>query len=213
MIARRLQNLLLLLLVFLAPAVWRPERLTHPAFPIAFSAALIVLLIHPRADPKELVSSRGADALSGVLLFAAGLGCMLISVLDFTFSPAAELPRAVDVEGGTILCAVGCILRLWSIHVLGRFFTATVSVQENHRVVRSGPYAVLRHPSYAAVLMILGGIAWLLRSPIGGLAVVLLALPAYRYRIRREEAVLVRALGTSYAEYREQTKALIPFLY
>jgi protein-S-isoprenylcysteine O-methyltransferase Ste14 len=58
---------------------------------------------------------------------------------------------------GLTLMIVGELLRWWSVATLGRFFTVNVSILEGHRVVDSGPYSLVRHPSYAAILLIYFG--------------------------------------------------------
>lgn len=52
---------------------------------------------------------------------------------------------------GVLLCILGGALRLWTYRVLGRLFTYEITVRSNHTLVTTGPYALVRHPSYAAL--------------------------------------------------------------
>ncbi len=54
---------------------------------------------------------------------------------------------------GIILIILGIVIRQWAIAVLGRFFSLTVRVAEDHRVVDKGPYRLVRHPSYTGIMI------------------------------------------------------------
>jgi protein-S-isoprenylcysteine O-methyltransferase len=56
------------------------------------------------------------------------------------------------------LFALGVLLRFYSIIYLGRFFTPTVAISADHRLIDSGPYRFIRHPTYTGFLMILVGL-------------------------------------------------------
>jgi protein-S-isoprenylcysteine O-methyltransferase Ste14 len=96
---------------------------------------------------------------------------------------------------------------------LGRYFTFNVMTSPTQRVVTTGPYCLLRHPSYTALLLILGGIGlaygnWLSVAALFGIPLIGLA-----YRIRVEEAALSRALGEEYTEFARTRKRLIPLVW
>lgn len=127
-------------------------------------------------------------------------------------TPALDLPihgLAWDIP----LCLIiwfGIGFRLWSIYSLGRYFRGIVHIQEGHQVVRSGPYRVLRHPSYAGLLLALVGIS-LTFANLGAIVVYdACILAAVLYRIRVEERVLLRGLGEDYATYMTETHRLVP---
>ena len=77
---------------------------------------------------------------------------------------AAYLPAYTDRKGfwvldgdtvrwlGVILFAAGGTLRLWPVFVLGRRFSRLVAIQPGHRLVTSGVYGMIRHPSYLGLL-------------------------------------------------------------
>ncbi len=55
---------------------------------------------------------------------------------------------------GVVVFVLGLALRAWAVRELGRFFKFTVVVQSDHRVVDTGPYGLIRHPSYTGLLMV-----------------------------------------------------------
>jgi protein-S-isoprenylcysteine O-methyltransferase Ste14 len=107
---------------------------------------------------------------------------------------------------------VGCVVRLVPVFVLGRRFSGLVAIQEGHKLVTSGPYRHIRHPSYLG--LILGSFGWSLvfRSLIG-VALSLLLIPPLVARMNSEEALLESEFGENYARYRKRTWRLIPFVY
>ncbi|MBS0226059.1 MAG: isoprenylcysteine carboxylmethyltransferase family protein [Proteobacteria bacterium] len=114
---------------------------------------------------------------------------------------------------GLIVLLAGLVLRAWSIRVLSRQFTVDVAIRDDHQLIRSGPYALLRHPSYTGALMCFYGVGLMLGS---WASLVLLVIPptlAFLHRIRIEEAVLSLAFPKDYPEYARTTKRLIPFVW
>jgi len=107
----------------------------------------------------------------------------------------------------------GIALRLWSIATLGRYFRPIVHIQEGHQLVRSGPYRVLRHPSYSGLLLGLFGLS-LLFANIGAIVVYNGCIfAAVGYRISVEERILLNGLGDQYASYMHDTYRLVPGIW
>jgi protein-S-isoprenylcysteine O-methyltransferase Ste14 len=111
---------------------------------------------------------------------------------------------------GTVVVALGLALRTWAVHVLGRFFKFTVVVQVDHQVVDTGPYRLIRHPSYTGLLMIELGLGIALGTWLSIPACLLPPLVAFSIRLLTEEQVLARELGEPYRAYMARTKRLIP---
>ncbi|HLH50810.1 MAG TPA: isoprenylcysteine carboxylmethyltransferase family protein [Roseiarcus sp.] len=113
---------------------------------------------------------------------------------------------------GVALFAVGGGLRLAPVFVLGRRFSGLVAIQQDHRLVTSGVYRVIRHPSYVGLIVSSFGWALAFRSIIGLLLAALL-IPVLIARIRAEEALLLSHFGAEYAAYRARTWRMIPGIY
>jgi protein-S-isoprenylcysteine O-methyltransferase Ste14 len=154
------------------------------------------------------------DRGSALAIFAGVILAQLAAIIEFgyrdEFRPA---PFSMPVLAGLGIAAAGFCLRMWAIRVLGRFFTSTVQVQARQKVIESGPYAAIRHPSYTGALVVNFGIAVTLSSPIGLALILILTLPAYLYRIAVEERALIAGLGGAYEDYRTRTWKLCPYLY
>jgi protein-S-isoprenylcysteine O-methyltransferase Ste14 len=113
---------------------------------------------------------------------------------------------------GVVLFAVGGALRLWPVVVLGNRFSGLVAIQKEHRLVTSGIYRVIRHPSYLGLMVNALGWGLAFRSWIGIILTASLIVPLVG-RIRAEESLLSAQFGAEYEAYRAQTSRLIPGIY
>jgi protein-S-isoprenylcysteine O-methyltransferase Ste14 len=114
---------------------------------------------------------------------------------------------------GIAILLAGMALRFWSVFTLGNSFRTTVETDQDQKVVRSGPYRLVRHPSYSGLLLVCCGYGIALQNWLSLLAAVILPLAALLYRIRIEEAALISSLGPEYSEYQRRTKKLIPWVW
>jgi protein-S-isoprenylcysteine O-methyltransferase Ste14 len=96
---------------------------------------------------------------------------------------------------------------------LGSFFTTSVEVQADHRVIERGPYAVLRHPSYAGALLSVIGFSLALGSWLSCLVATVWGLAAFAQRIVVEERALASRLGPAWTAFAVTRKRLIPLLW
>ena len=127
---------------------------------------------------------------------------------------AAAIPYGrVFASAGVVLFVAGLILRWWAIIALGRFFTVDVTIEKGHDLVERGPFRIVRHPSYAGVLLAFVGLALSLRNWAALLVILMPIGAAFIHRMNVEEDALSRALGPRYAEYMKRTKRLVPFVY
>ena len=136
----------------------------------------------------------------------------------------AYLPAYTDrigvwtIDGGDIrwigvaLFALGGALRLWPVFVLGDRFSGLVAIQPGHRLVTTGIYSMIRHPSYLGLLISSLGWALSFRSGVGVLLAALLLVPVVG-RITAEERLLRSQFGSAYAAYCARTSRLIPGVY
>jgi protein-S-isoprenylcysteine O-methyltransferase Ste14 len=158
---------------------------------------------------------------------ASGDGGRDLSVVPLTLSVVAGLalaevaarlagglalpgPRVWPLAVGLVVFGLGLVVRTWAVHELGRFFKYTVVVQSDHRVVDTGPYRRIRHPSYTGLLMAALGLGIALGNWLAIPAALVPPLVAFAIRIRHEEQVLAAELGEPYRAYMRRTRRLIP---
>ena len=112
---------------------------------------------------------------------------------------------AATVGGGALLV----VARL----TLGKFGSPKVVVQADHRLVRSGPYRILRNPMYAGDLLLYAGLALGLGAAASAVAAVVSLLPLLVGRIRLEERLLEERFGDEYRAWAARTRRLVPFIW
>lgn len=113
---------------------------------------------------------------------------------------------------GVALFALGGILRVWPVYVLGNRFSGLVAIQPGHRLMTEGIYASIRNPSYLGLLISSFGWGLAFRSGLG-LLLAALMIPPLIARIHSEEKLLASEFGAEYDAYRARTCRLIPSLY
>ena len=114
---------------------------------------------------------------------------------------------------GMALFIIGFMIRIYSILTLRQYFTYSVAKVEDHSIIDTGLYSVIRHPGYLGQFIIFIGIS---TSISNWLSILLMMIPVtlgYLYRIKVEEKFMVEQLGEDYLNYQERTKRLIPIIY
>lgn len=112
---------------------------------------------------------------------------------------------------GTAILAAGLLFTVWPRRVLGRNWSATVTLKEGHELVRVGPYRWIRHPIYTGILLGFAGSAIARGEWRGVLAVFIAGIALWR-KLRMEERWMIELFGGRYEQYRRETWALIPYL-
>jgi protein-S-isoprenylcysteine O-methyltransferase Ste14 len=110
---------------------------------------------------------------------------------------------------GIIMTWMGIALVLWAQRNLGKFWSARITIRVDHRLIRSGPYARVRHPVYSGLLLAVAGTA-LNTGEWRGVGSFCLVLIAFAYKIRKEEELLTQEFGEAYQDYRNQSGVLTP---
>lgn len=127
-----------------------------------------------------------------------------------SFAPGVRAPL---FWSGCALMAAGLVLRAWSVRVLAHYFTVNLAIRDGHRLVRSGPYRLLRHPSYTGALATFLGFALALGNAWSLAVIAVVVTAAFLWRIRVEEALLRDAFPEAWPAYARQTWRLLPYLW
>jgi protein-S-isoprenylcysteine O-methyltransferase len=189
-----------------------PDRLFSTIFSIAAGLwGLSEIIISRRLRSKGAGSQR--DSGTARIVYMAGfIGvplAMAIAIHDdgymARFTPLGVL--------GLAMLVIGVVFRAWAIRTLRRFFTVDVTVFDDHRIIRTGPYRYLRHPSYTGALLSFYGVGIGFENLWAGLVISVLPTVAFFIRMRVEEAALRDAFPNDYPDYERSTKRLIPFVY
>jgi protein-S-isoprenylcysteine O-methyltransferase Ste14 len=161
-----------------------------------------------RTTKSESSTSRGVHlVLVSVAFVLIAIPALRVGPLGWHWLPRL---RFVFFFGATVLVA-NLALAVWARRHLGQYWSGTITVKEEHRLIQSGPYSFVRHPIYAGFVGGMIGTAIAL-GELRGILSALLLIAAYLRKIRIEEKWLVERFGQTYMDYRKKVKALIPFV-
>jgi len=123
-----------------------------------------------------------------------------------------EIPEGLAIGlTGTIITLLGLGFAVWARVHLGKYWSGLPAIRVDHKLIRTGPYSLVRHPIYTGILFAIVGTAIIFGEPLG-LIVFFLILVIYLWKIRVEEKYLQDEFGEDYARYKKEIPALIPLL-
>ena len=131
-----------------------------------------------------------------------------VGFLGWRFLPRSEIISWICVA----ITLAGLLFAVWARLLIGRNWSSDVTVKEDHQLMRTGPYALVRHPIYAGLLLGMLGTA-LEAGEIRGLIGVALATIAWWTKLIMEEQFMTEQFGAEYASYKREVKALVPFIW
>lgn len=128
-------------------------------------------------------------------------------------SPQSQLWRmslVVEVLGACMVLA-GAAFTVWARVTLGRNWSAEVTFKEDHELIESGPYALVRHPIYTGLILMVLGTA-IDYGRIVGFALCLTLCGGLWWKARQEERIMSSHFPDAYADYKRHVRAIVPFL-
>jgi protein-S-isoprenylcysteine O-methyltransferase Ste14 len=125
---------------------------------------------------------------------------------------AKLLPRETWMFwAGAAITAAGLLFTVWArVHLAGNW-SGVVTLKQDHELITSGPYRLVRHPVYTGLLLAFVGTGVAQEEWRSVLAVAIVAAALWR-KLRLEEKWLGEQFGETYTRYRQRVKALIPFV-
>lgn len=151
-----------------------------------------------------VIVSRIPTLAGGVLLFLPdpplGLG-----------RPAVARTALTDASG-VVVCCLGLALAVWSRITLAGNWSSTVTLKKGHELVERGPYRLVRHPIYSAILLMAVGSA-VTFDRIGCWLGVLLLFTGFWIKLRQEERLMALHFPSEYPGYMRRVRALVPYLF
>ncbi|MEM9036052.1 MAG: protein-S-isoprenylcysteine O-methyltransferase [Actinomycetota bacterium] len=166
-----------------------------------------------KANQENVVTERRAQGVERWLLAAVGLGAGAVPFLHLVTGVAAfadyDLPDWATAIG-VVVAVVGLWL-FWRSHVdLGRNWSVTLEVREEHTLVTGGVYRRVRHPMYSAIFVLYLATPLLVHNVIAGFAGLVAFGIMYIVRVPHEEAMMRDLFGDEYERYSQRTGRLVP---
>ncbi len=153
------------------------------------------------------------DGLEKSLLVIVISASLLLPVL-YLFTPLLafadyRLPVLVPWMGTPLM--VASLWLFWRSHDdLGKNWSVSLELRENHELITHGVYRTIRHPMYASIWLWVIAQAMLLQNSVAGWCALLTFAAMYFLRTPREEQLMCEAFGEEYREYMRRTGRLIP---
>lgn len=166
--------------------------------------------------PFVFRSVRGPQRASVTVPGATVIGLLLESsaiVLAFVFRLPRGTPAGWPRFTAAAVVAAVSIAGVWkAVHHLGKQLRVTAGLYEDHELVRSGPYRIVRHPIYAtlmgmlvATMLAVSRVEWM--APL-----LVLYVAGTEIRVRTEDRLLESRFGDEFRRYRQRVRAYIPFV-
>ncbi len=174
---------------------------------IVFVIYWIIGALKTRATrDKEPFTSRSAvlliEILGYLLVFSGSTG---IGILATRFIPRTMTSAVL----GVVFTWTGIGLAVWARFHLAEYWSARITIKEDHQLIRTGPYSHLRHPIYSGLILATIGTALVIdewRCVLG----VCLVMVGYCFKASREETMLARQFGDAFREHQKHAGFLIP---
>jgi protein-S-isoprenylcysteine O-methyltransferase Ste14 len=194
-------------------------------FRIVFWIHLLIIMIFNRLLPAMQAKKSGTrlfpdhEAIEneGKFLFAFRViaGILLAAVMViYSFFPAysthLHLPLPMGLRwAGVIISSFFLLFWSYSQAVLDKNWSANLKIQKKHVLVTSGPYAVMRHPIYTAMIFWSAGLA-LFTANVFFAAFAVVVILWTPLRISKEEKMLIGYFGGEYLDYMKRTGRYFP---
>lgn len=164
---------------------------------------------------QKTSTEAGSKDRGSVKVMTAAMSTALVLAFPVAFLDPWPFPESVHPESfaaGMLLVVLGSLLRRYCWRTLGEYFTGDVQARAGQPVIRTGPYKLVRHPSYTGGLMMNAGVGLALCSLLSVTLLTVTALVTYVYRVRIEEHALVDTLGEPYRIYMRESRRFIPYV-
>lgn len=112
---------------------------------------------------------------------------------------------------GASIAWLGTLLACWSRFLLGKNWSVSVQLKKDHELIKTGPYKIIRHPIYTAILLLFLGNVIIVGDYRGILALVIVFISLWR-KLKLEERWLAENFGENYIQFKAKTQALFPLI-
>jgi protein-S-isoprenylcysteine O-methyltransferase Ste14 len=177
----------------------------------AWFASEVVIAVATRTGKSGgKVRDRGSQLILWIVILIALTACEW----SRRALPANRFGGAAWLKTVSAVVLIAALAIRWTaVFTLGKSFSANVAIRESQKVMRTGLYRFVRHPSYLGLLMVFLAIAIHSRNWVGFVVAIVPTTAALIYRIHVEERALQEAFGEEYVEYSKVTKRLVPGVY
>jgi len=140
------------------------------------------------------------------------LECLAIFIAFVCRLPVDSPPAPWRIAASAVFGPIAGVLAWTSVRHLGRQFRVNAGLYDDHELVTTGPYSIVRHPIYASLLAILLSTLLLLTPWEWAILALALFIAGTEIRVRTEDGLLASRFGDRWFEYRARVRAYVPFV-
>jgi protein-S-isoprenylcysteine O-methyltransferase Ste14 len=177
-----------------------------------WACAFFYDIVTGREKPKlKSGGSLAHEIVPRLIIFLAVVGIFAPGTRSALVARIMPGPNVISFIGVGI-AALGCIFAIWARYCLRGNWSPTIMLKKGHTLVRTGPYAVVRHPIYTGISFGMLGSAIALGNAFG-IVVLFGTMLFVFFRMGDEERIMVEKFGDGYLKYETGVRRFIPFLY
>ena len=210
-----LSGFIFIFFIYWMPLVSAPTRLHSYKIVVLAIFCILFFTSQPAIKTKEAQKNKETDRRTVYLILWASALSQLAVIVEYGHFASITNDKVLGActIAGSLLLFGGTFFRILAIRTLGKYFTATVSIQSDQQIITAGPYAFLRHPSYLGAYLAFIGSALFMGTPVASIITILLMLLAYKIRIEAEEKALISTFGEMFKDYQKTTFSMFPYIW
>ncbi len=175
---------------------------------LLFGGLFLAMHLRVRRERKETKDKQDRSLRAPASMYGLILEGLAIAVAWTTLRPPFDA-GPVRLAPAMLLAPLSLWLAAAAVRHLGMQWRIKAVVTEDHELVQTGPYAIVRHPIYLSLLGMMLATALVM---VPWQSIVVLYLIGTEIRVRAEDSILARRFGTSFEEYRRRVPAYLPFV-
>ncbi len=210
MIKKFIQGLIVSSLIVIVPVIGNAAMLRAPHLWIMIVIGVLASLFQPQYNPLKKSPNNKDKGTANQIIWSIYITqlSVLIEAAYFRYPGSVSWDMLTTIA--LILMISGLVIRSWGVFTLGKYFTWHISTQENQTIIRTGPYAFVRHPGYFGAFLTYVSTALFLNAWISLVLSLIFLSFAFLRRIHHEEKELKLNFGSQYESYCSSVKRFIP---
>jgi protein-S-isoprenylcysteine O-methyltransferase Ste14 len=196
---------------YVIPLLLKPELLLNWQVIFLATICAIIFITQPELTISESKQKKSTDKSTVWLIIGVSAIGQISALIEWAYFP--KNGNIFFMLAGAALLIAGTAFRVYAIRTLGNYFSATVQIKSEHRIIIEGPYKILRHPSYTGAYIAMLGSAVFLQSITGVLIFGVGMLFVYHLRIKAEEQTMIQNFDGEYLDYSKNTYKMFPFVW
>ncbi len=208
-----IQGLIASLLVVCAPVLGNAAMLRAPHLWIMVLIGVLASLFQPEYNPFRRSPNADDRGTASQIIWSIYFTQLSVLIEAAYFRYPQSVSWSALTTLALVLMVAGLAIRTWAVFTLGGYFTWHISTQKDQTIIKTGPYAFVRHPGYFGAFLTYASTALFLKAWFSFALSLIVLLYAFLRRIYYEEEKLKHDLGSQYGSYCRNVRRFIPGIW